>query len=236
MSEEAERRHVVEESDAAYGDTDEAATLEAGIDAPLYAQSAFRNPKSAIIKSVCVYCGSAAGVRPAYAEAARALGTLLAREGIELVYGGGRVGLMGVVADAALAAGGRVTGVIPHALQAREVGHEGLTTLHVVTTMHERKALMAKLADAFVAMPGGLGTLEELAEVLTWAQLGVHRKPCGLLDVEGYYAPLTAFFDHAVAEGFVRPEHRALLVADAEPAALLARLRAWSPVDTPTWE
>lgn len=187
------------------------------------------------IRSIGVYCGSSAGVRPDYAAAAQALGTLLADEGIELVYGGGRVGLMGVVADAALAAGGTVTGVIPHALQAREVGHAGLTTLHVVATMHERKALMASLSDAFVALPGGLGTLEELAEVLTWAQLGVHRKPCGLLDVAGYYAPLTAFFDHAAAEGFVRPEHRALLVVEREPEALLARLRDWTPPETPRW-
>ncbi len=191
-------------------------------------------PTSAI-RRVCVYCGSSAGARPGYDAAARALGTLLAREGIGLVFGGGRVGLMGAVADAVLAAGGAVTGVIPLALARREVAHEGLTDLRIVGSMHERKALMASLADAFVALPGGLGTLEELAEALTWAQLGVHRKPCALLDVEGYYRPLTAFFDHAAAEGFVRPEHRALLVVEREPAALLARLRAWAPPDLPRW-
>jgi hypothetical protein len=181
------------------------------------------------IRRLCVYCGSSAGARPAYAEAAHALGTLLAAEGVGLVTGGGRVGLMGVVADAVLAGGGEAVGVIPQALADREVGHAGLTELHVVATMHERKALMAHLADAFVALPGGLGTLEEIAEMMTWAQLGFHPKPCGLLDVDGYYAPLVRFFDHATAERFVRPEHRALLVVDERPARMLARLRAHVP-------
>ncbi|MDT0632417.1 TIGR00730 family Rossman fold protein [Rubrivirga sp. S365] len=181
------------------------------------------------IRRVCVYCGSRPGARLAYAEAARSLGTLLAEAGIGLVTGGGRVGLMGVVADAVLAAGGEAVGVIPHALAEREVGHDGLTALHVVASMHERKATMADLADAFVALPGGLGTLEEIAEMLTWAQLGLHDKPCGLLDVEGYYAPLVAFVDHAVGEGFVGAEHRAALVVEAEPAALLDRLRSAPP-------
>ena len=181
------------------------------------------------IRRLCVYCGSSAGARPAYAEAAHALGTLLAAEGVGLVTGGGRVGLMGVVADAVLAGGGEAVGVIPQALADREVGHAGLTELHVVATMHERKALMAHLADAFVALPGGLGTLEEIAEMLTWSQLGLHPKPCGLLDVAGYYAPLVRFFDHATAERFVRPEHRALLVVDESPERMLARLQAHVP-------
>lgn len=181
------------------------------------------------IRRLCVYCGSSAGARPAYADAAHALGTTLAAEGIGLVTGGGRVGLMGVVADAVLAGGGSAVGVIPQALADREVGHDGLTELHVVASMHERKALMAHLSDAFVALPGGLGTLEEIAEMMTWAQLGFHPKPCGLLDVAGYYAPLVRFFDHATAERFVRPEHRALLVVETDPARMLARLRAHVP-------
>ena len=182
-----------------------------------------------VIRRLCVYCGSSPGARPVYGEAAHALGTLLAREGVGLVTGGGRVGLMGVVADAVLAAGGEAVGVIPQALMDREVGHEGMTALHVVGTMHERKALMAHLSDAFVALPGGLGTLEEIAEMLTWAQLGLHPKPCGLLDVAGYYAPLVRFFDHATAERFVRPEHRALLAVERDPERLLARLHAHVP-------
>ena len=181
------------------------------------------------IRRVCVYCGSRPGVRPAYAEAARALGTLLAEAGIGLVTGGGRVGLMGAVADAVLDAGGEATGVIPQALLDREVGHERMTALRVVRTMHERKAAMADLADAFVALPGGLGTLEEIAEMLTWAQLGLHDKPCGLLDVDGYYAPLVAFVDHAVAEGFVGADGRAALVVESDPVALLDRLLAAPP-------
>lgn len=181
------------------------------------------------LRRLCVYCGSSPGARPAYAEAAHALGTLLAAEGVGVVTGGGRGGLMGVVADAVLAAGGEATGVIPQALVDREVGHEGMTELYVVGSMHERKALMAHLSDAFVALPGGLGTLEEIAEMLTWSQLGLHPKPCGLLDVAGYYAPLVRFFDHATAERFVRPENRALLVVEREPAHMLARLREHVP-------
>lgn len=177
------------------------------------------------LRRVCVYCGSRPGRRPSYADAARQLGALLADAGIGLVTGGGRVGLMGVVADAVLEAGGEAIGVIPQALLDREVGHEGLTELHVVRSMHERKAAMAELADAFVALPGGLGTLEEISEALTWAQLGIHAKPCGLLDVDGYYAPLARFLDHTVDEGFVLAERRAALVVAAEPAALLDGLR-----------
>lgn len=176
------------------------------------------------MRRICVFCGSSAGARPAYARSARALGELLASRGIDVVYGGGAVGLMGELADAALVAGGKVIGVIPDALVAMEVAHDRLTELHVVRSMHERKALMAELSDAFVALPGGLGTLEELFEVLTWAQLGLHPKPCGLVDVEGFYAPLLACLDHAVVEGFVRPENRALVLDDVDPVRLLSRL------------
>ena len=176
------------------------------------------------IRRVCVYCGSRPGARPAYAEAARQLGRLLAEAGVGVVTGGGHVGLMGVVADAALDAGGDVVGVIPQALVDREVGHTGLTELLVVQTMHERKALMADLADAFVALPGGLGTLEEIAEALTWVQLGIHAKPCALLDVEGYYARLADFLDHTVDEGFVLADRRAAILVEATPDALLDRL------------
>src|SRR3712207_1163783 len=156
---------------------------------------------------VCVYCGSSPGARPEYRAAARDLGTHLAQSGIGVVYGGGKVGLMGAVADAARDAGGEVIGVIPRALWEREVGHRGLDDLRVVASMHERKALMADLSDAFVALPGGVGTLEELVEAMTWTQLGIHDKPCGLLDAGGYYRHLVAFLDHAVEERFLRPEH-----------------------------
>ena len=187
------------------------------------------------IRRLCVFCGSSPGTRPEYTEAARALGALLAERGIGLVYGGGRVGLMGTVADAVLAGGGEVVGVIPEALMAREVGHTGLTELHVVRSMHERKALMAELADAFVALPGGFGTWEEFCEVLTWSQLGLHAKPFGLLDVAGYYAPFVALCDHAVAEGFVRPQHRALVLEAGEPGEMLARLEAFRPPVVEKW-
>jgi uncharacterized protein (TIGR00730 family) len=181
------------------------------------------------MKRICVFCGSSTGNDPRHAEAARALGRAIGARGLELVYGGGSVGLMGTVADAALAAGARVTGVIPQVLQIRELAHRGLSDLRVVGSMHERKALMAELSDAFVALPGGMGTLEELSEVLTWAQLGLHARPVGLLDAAGYYRPLIAFFDQAVTAGFLRPHHRAILqVADA-PEPLLDRLLAWRP-------
>jgi uncharacterized protein (TIGR00730 family) len=184
---------------------------------------------------LCVFCGSSVGTNPAYLEAARATGRSLARRGIGIVYGGGSVGLMGALADAALAEGGEVVGVIPRALQLRELAHGGLTALHVVRSMHERKAKMAELADGFVALPGGLGTLEELAEILTWAQLGLHARPCGLLDVAGYYGPLIAFLDKAVSEGFVRPDHRRLLVVADDPGALLDRFAAWAPPAIDRW-
>ncbi len=173
---------------------------------------------------VCVFCGSSSGAKPAYAAAAAELGTLLARSNIDLVWGGGNVGLMGVVADAVLTAGGRAIGVIPAALAERELAHVTATELHVVRTMHERKALMAELSDAFVALPGGMGTLDELFEILTWSQLGIHGKSVGLLDVAGYYAPLLAFLDHSRDEGFVRPRDRARLLVATRADALLETL------------
>ena len=181
------------------------------------------------MRRVCVFCGSSPGARPAYAAATRELAGTLAGAGVGIVYGGGGVGLMGELADATLEAGGEIVGVIPRALMEKEIGHRRVTDLRVVDSMHERKALMAELADAFVALPGGLGTLEELFEVYTWAQLGLHRKACGLLDVEGYYSGLARFLDHAVAERFVREEHRAMLIVEREPGAMLARLEHFEP-------
>lgn len=181
------------------------------------------------MRRLCVFCGSAAGVRPAYRAAAKGLALALVTRGIGLVFGGGSTGLMGAVADAVLAAGGEAIGVIPHGLKTRELAHDGLTALHVVGTMHERKALMAELADGFVALPGGLGTLEEILEALTWAQLGIHRKPVALLDVEGYWTDLIDLLRHAVREGFVRPEYAALLIEASDPDGLLDRLATWAP-------
>ena len=178
------------------------------------------------VKSICVYCGASRGADPVYADAARALAQTLVDHNIALVYGGGKVGLMGVIADEVLRLGGDVTGVIPQALLAREVGHAGLTRLFVVTDMHERKAMMAQLSDGFIAMPGGMGTLEELFEMLTWAQLGIHAKPVGLLNVNGFYDGLIGFVAQQHATGFVRAEHVGLMMAEAEPVALLQRLRA----------
>lgn len=187
------------------------------------------------MRRVCVFCGSSPGKRAEYLEAARETGRTLAQRGIGLVYGGGSVGLMGAVADAALAAGGEVVGIIPRALQLRELAHPGLTSLHVVGSMHERKARMAELSDGFVALPGGMGTLEELAEILTWGQLGLHARPCGLLDVAGYYGPLIAFLDRAVEEGFIRPEHRRLLLVADAPGRLLDLFSAWTPPAVERW-
>jgi len=192
------------------------------------------------MKRLCVFCGSSTGKRPAYRAAARAVGRLLAERGIELVYGGGNVGLMGIVADACLDAGGRVIGVIPEALVGREfegrtVDHRSLTQLEVVDSMHTRKARMAELADGFIAMPGGFGTFEEFCEVLTWSQLGFHAKPCGLLNVAGYYAPLLTLFDTAVNEGFLRIENRHMVHAAEDPAALLAAMAAWQPENVEKW-
>ncbi len=176
------------------------------------------------MRNLCVFCGSRAGLRPEYPAAARELGTLLARRGIGLVYGGGNVGLMGIVADACLAAGGQVTGVIPQALMEWEVGHLQLTRLEVVDSMHTRKARMAELADGFMALPGGLGTFEELFEILTWAQLGFHAKPVALLNVAGYFAPLLAMMERGIEEGFMRPQHAGLLLHGDAPEALLAAM------------
>jgi uncharacterized protein (TIGR00730 family) len=192
-------------------------------------------PNASGLRRICVFCGSNPGRRPEYAGAAREMGRVLVERGLGLVYGGGKVGLMGIVADTVLAGGGEAVGVIPEALMAREVGHLGLTALHVVATMHERKALMADLADGFVALPGGFGTFEEFCEVLTWSQLGFHPKPCGLLNVAGYYDPLLALFDHAVEEGFVPPHHRALVIEETDPARLLDRFAAFRPPSTSKW-
>ncbi|MGA8891655.1 MAG: TIGR00730 family Rossman fold protein [Anaeromyxobacteraceae bacterium] len=178
------------------------------------------------MKNICVFCGSSFGRKPAYARAARQFGAALASRDLGLVYGGGSIGLMGAVADATLEAGAPVIGIIPRALARREIAHHGLTRLEVVPSMHARKARMARLSDAFVAMPGGIGTLEELFEVLTWGYLGIHVKPTGLLDVGGYWKPLVRLLDHAVEEGFLRPEHRRLVVIDRSPDRLLARLVA----------
>jgi uncharacterized protein (TIGR00730 family) len=187
------------------------------------------------MRRICVFCGSSPGTRPEYGAAAEEMAAELVRRNIGLVYGGGNVGLMGIIADAVLRAGGEVQGVIPEHLMAREVGHRGLTKLHVVRSMHERKALMADLSNAFVALPGGLGTLEEFCEVVTWTQLGLHAKPCGVLNVLGYYSPLLAMFDHAVGERFLKPENRALVLARERPADLLQALEEWSPVHVEKW-
>jgi uncharacterized protein (TIGR00730 family) len=181
------------------------------------------------VRRVCVFCGSSPGARPAYGEATAELARVLVAEGLGLVYGGANVGLMATLADTTLAEGGEVTGVIPRALVQREIAHNGLSDLRVVGSMHERKALMADLSDAFVALPGGLGTLEELLEVYTWAQLGLHRKPCALLDVDGYYAGVAEFLSHAVKERFLREEHRAMLIVERHPRVLIDRLKRFEP-------
>jgi uncharacterized protein (TIGR00730 family) len=187
------------------------------------------------LRRICVFCGSSPGARPDYAAAARALADELCARGLGLVYGGASVGVMAAVADAVLARGGQVIGVIPEALMARELAHPALTELHVVGTMHQRKARMVDLADGFVALPGGFGTLDELFEVLTWAQLGLHDKPCGLLDVAGYFEHLLRFVDHLVAERMVREEHRALLLHEREPAALLDAMAAYTAPRLTKW-
>jgi uncharacterized protein (TIGR00730 family) len=188
------------------------------------------------VQRVCVFCGSSPGARPEYTEATEDLGQLLVKNGITLVYGGATVGLMGRLADTVLSEGGEAIGVIPRALVEREIAHLGLTDLHVVDSMHERKALMAELSDAFIALPGGLGTLDELFEIYTWAQLGMHRKPCGLLNVEGYYRQVADFLDHAVAERFVRDEHRDMLIVEEDAATMLERLQGFDAAAvTPKW-
>ena len=187
------------------------------------------------LRRICLYAGSSPGTDPAYAQATAALATLLAERGIGIAYGGASVGLMGVLADAALNAGGEVVGVLPRALQAREIGHLELTRLEIVETMHERKARMAELCDAFIALPGGVGTLEEVVEAMTWTMLGIHLKPVGLLSVGGYYAPLEAWLDQAREQGFLKPEHRELLMSHEDPEVLLSRLEAWEPVHASRW-
>jgi len=187
------------------------------------------------VRLVCVYCGSSSGGRPEFADEARDLGRAIVEAGCGLVYGGGRVGLMGLVADAVLEAGGHVHGVIPEHLVRAETAHTGLTVLDVVESMHERKALMADLSDGFVALPGGWGTLEELFEVLTWAQLGLHGKPCGLLNVDGYFDPLLTFLQHAVTEGFVKAEFERMLPVEASADTLLDRFAAYEPPQLRKW-
>ena len=187
------------------------------------------------MKRVCVYCGSSTGNQSVYREAAEAMGSTLAAKGIGLVYGGGNVGLMGLVADAALAGGGEVIGVIPQSLADREIAHAGVTDLRIVDSMHTRKALMADLSDAFIAMPGGFGTFEEFFEAVTWTQLGVHRKPCGLLNAGGFYTPLAVFIDQAVTEGFIKPIHRASIVVDDNAERLLDTLARIELPDVPKW-
>lgn len=182
------------------------------------------------MKRVCVFCGANVGLRAEYGTAARGLATVLAGRGLGLVYGGGNVGLMGVLADSMLHAGGEVIGVIPQSLVAREVAHRGVTELRIVDSMHQRKALMNELSDAFIALPGGFGTLDEFFEILTWSQLGIHAKPSGLLNVAGYYDSLLAMLDHAVAEGLLRPAHRELVLADTDADALVQRLVTFSSV------
>jgi uncharacterized protein (TIGR00730 family) len=187
------------------------------------------------VSSVAVYCGSNLGTDPAYARAAASLGRILAERGMRLVYGGGHVGLMGAVADAVTQHGAEAHGVITEALQAKEIAHQGLTSLKVVKTMHERKAAIADAADAFVMLPGGFGTFDEFFEVVTWTQLGIHAKPCGILDVAGFFAPLRALLDGAVTAGFVHPAHRDMVIVDDDPARLLDRLAAWTPVTVSKW-
>jgi uncharacterized protein (TIGR00730 family) len=177
------------------------------------------------VRRLCVFCGSSPGARPAYGEAAEQLGRLLVAEGVGLVFGGGKVGLMGRLADAVLAEGGEAIGVLPEALVAKEIGHPGVEDLRVVGSMHERKALMADLSDGFIALPGGLGTVEELFEVYTWSQLGLHLKPCALLDVDGYYEGIATWLGHAVEERFLREDHRDMLIVEREPRTLIERLR-----------
>jgi uncharacterized protein (TIGR00730 family) len=188
-----------------------------------------------MLQRICVFCGSSSGIREVYQQAAQTVGRLLCRRGIELVYGGGHVGLMGIVADACLNEGGRVIGVIPQALADREVAHTGLTELRIVGSMHERKALMADLSDAFMALPGGYGTWEEFFEVLTWSQLGIQRKACGVLNVDGYYDPLLEMADRALSEGFLRDVHRDLLLSDSDPERLVDRLSNYAVPAVDKW-
>ena len=187
------------------------------------------------MKRICVFCGSSTGSDPAYFDAAQEMGREIVARNLTLVYGGGHVGLMGAIADAVLSAGGSVIGVIPHALAVREIAHQRLTRLHVVGSMHERKAMMADLSDAFVALPGGFGTYEEFFEAVTWTQLGVHKKPCGLLNVAGFYDPLVQFLDNAVSQQFVRQQHRSTILVDTHPGRLIDQLGRVQLPDVPKW-
>ncbi|HMQ50528.1 MAG TPA: TIGR00730 family Rossman fold protein [Anaerolineae bacterium] len=187
------------------------------------------------MKFICVFCGSNFGTKPAYVTTAKRTGQALVERGLGLVYGGGKVGLMGALADAVLEQGGQVIGVMPRALVEKEIAHHGLTELHVVGSMHERKALMADLADGFIALPGGFGTFEEFCEILTWAQLGYHRKPCGLLNVENFYDPLLNLFNHSANEGFIRAEHRSMVLVERNPARLLRLFENYEPPALPKW-
>jgi uncharacterized protein (TIGR00730 family) len=187
------------------------------------------------MKSICVYCGSNPGRQEAYSSAARDLAKSLVDRNLKLVYGGASVGIMGLVADAVLQHGGQAVGVIPDTLVRKEVAHTNLTELHVTQSMHERKTLMAELSDGFIALPGGIGTLEEIFEIWTWAQLGFHRKPCGLLNIEGYFDSLTTFLDHAVAEQFVKKLHRSMLIVEHDPEVLLDRFASYEPPTTQKW-
>jgi hypothetical protein len=187
------------------------------------------------VKRICIFCGSSVGAHPAYGEAARQLGTAAVQRGLGLVYGGGNIGLMSLLADAALARGGEVIGVIPQALVDKELAHRGVTQLHIVRSMHERKEMMADLADGFIALPGGYGTLEEFCEMLTWAQLGLHAKPCGLLNVSGFYDAFLAQVDQAVRARFLPVEHRSLILVESQPERLLARLLEFEPPTAHQW-
>ncbi len=188
-----------------------------------------------MIKSICVFCGSSPGFSPIYKDAAKELGRDIAARGWTLIYGGGNVGLMGLVADAVMETGGKVIGVIPEALLARELGHRGITDLRVVDTMHERKAMMADLADAFIALPGGIGTFEEFFEILTWAQLGIHSKPCGMINTNGYYQPVLDLLANAVQEGFMRKEHQELVLSAETARELLEKIVAYKPTHFQKW-
>lgn len=187
------------------------------------------------MKRICVFCGSNRGVRNEYIEAAQELGEILVKRNLGLVYGGGNVGLMGVIADAVLAEGGEVIGVIPQSLVDCEVAHQNLTKMHIVNSMHERKALMADLSDGFIALPGGMGTFDEFCEILTWAQLGIHQKPCGILNVENYFTPLLKMFDHATDEGFLRDAHRDLVIEATKPEILLDLFKTYQPQPVAKW-
>jgi uncharacterized protein (TIGR00730 family) len=187
------------------------------------------------IERLCVFCGSSYGARAEYRFAAEAVGKFLAQRGIGLVYGGAKVGLMGALADASLAAGGTVIGVIPEILFDKEIGHTGLTQMHVVRNLHERKAMMADLSDGFVALPGGFGTLEEFCEVITWSQLSLHQKPCGFLNIAGYWDPMVQMFDHAVREQFLKQENRGIVLVDDDIEVLLAKMKDWRPSGTAKW-